>query len=46
MQPSASDEILDVGVSDVINDGANVLERSYPHQHKITACGLGKEVTF
>ncbi|MGY4472221.1 hypothetical protein ACVWWK_007930 [Bradyrhizobium sp. LB9.1b] len=25
MQPSASDEILDVGVSDVINDGANVL---------------------
>jgi hypothetical protein len=46
MQPSASDEILDVGVSDVINDGANVLERSYPHQHKITACGLGEGIGF
>jgi hypothetical protein len=33
-------------VSDVINDGANVLERSYPHQHKITACGLGEGVEF
>src|SRR3954447_17339463 len=46
MQPSAADEILDVGVSDVINDGANVLERSYPHQHKITACGLGEGLGF
>ncbi len=31
MRPSASDALLDVGVSDVINDGANVLERNYPH---------------
>ncbi|MCK1312298.1 MULTISPECIES: methyltransferase domain-containing protein [unclassified Bradyrhizobium] len=46
MQPSSADEILDVGVSDVINDGANVLERSYPHQHKITACGLGEGIRF
>jgi hypothetical protein len=27
MRPSAHDRILDVGVSDIINDGANVLER-------------------
>ena len=32
VQPSHSDQVLDVGVSDVVNDGANVLERSYPHQ--------------
>src|SRR6185437_10379257 len=41
MRPSALDPILDVGVSDVVNDGANVLERNYTHQYKITACGLG-----
>lgn len=41
-----SDRILDVGVSDVINDGANVLERNYPHQSKITACGIGDGVAF
>jgi hypothetical protein len=46
MQPSSSDKILDVGVSDVINDGANVLERSYEHQRNITACGLGAGVAF
>ena len=46
MRPAASDEILDVGVSDVINDGANVLERSYTHQQKITACGLGAGAGF
>ena len=46
MRPSPSDEILDVGVSDVINDGANVLERSYQHQEKITACGLGAGMEF
>ena len=46
MRPSASDAILDVGVSDVINDGANVLERNYPHQHNITACGLGAGAGF
>ena len=46
MRPSPSDEVLDVGVSDVINDGANVLERSYLHQKKITACGLGAGIEF
>jgi hypothetical protein len=40
-RPSQSDQVLDVGVSDVVNDGANVLERSYEHQKNITACGLG-----
>lgn len=46
MQPTASDRILDVGVSDVINDGANVLERAYPYPHNITACGLGEGLEF
>jgi hypothetical protein len=46
MQPSPSDRILDVGVSDVVNDSANVLERSYPHRSNITACGLGKGTGF
>jgi hypothetical protein len=46
MQPQASDRILDVGTSDVINDGANVLERSYPHQSQITACGIGDGIEF
>jgi len=46
MRPAAADRILDVGVSDVINDGANVLERSYPHQNAITACGLGDGRAF
>ena len=41
MTPNSSDRILDVGVSDVINSGANVLERSYPHLRNVTACGLG-----
>ena len=46
MRPLSSDQILDVGVSDVINDGANVLERIYPHQSNITACGLGAGLEF
>jgi hypothetical protein len=46
MRPTPSDDILDVGVSDVINDGANVLERSYRHPQKITACGLGAGIGF
>jgi len=41
-----ADRILDVGVSDVINDGANVLERKYAHQANITACGLGAGTEF
>ena len=46
MRPLSSDRILDVGVSDVINDGANVLERIFPHQSNITACGLGAGLEF
>jgi len=46
MRPTAADRILDVGVSDVISDGANVLERSYALQHNITACGLGSGEAF
>lgn len=46
LRPTASDRILDVGVSDVINDGANVLERAYPYPHNITACGLGDGLGF
>lgn len=46
MHPEPADCILDVGVSDVVNDGANVLERSYPYQHNITACGLGDGAAF
>jgi hypothetical protein len=41
MQPTETSTILDVGVSDVISDGANVLERKFPHRQNITACGLG-----
>ena len=44
--PNASDAILDVGVSDVVGDAANVIERRYPAQHKITAAGLGKGSAF
>jgi len=44
--PVASDTILDVGVSDVVGDAANVLERRYPAQDKITAAGLGAGEAF
>ncbi len=40
-KPAAEATILDVGVSDVINDAANVLERRYAHPTRITAAGLG-----
>jgi hypothetical protein len=46
MRPSPSDQVLDVGVSDVVNDGANVLECTYVHQANITACGIGAGVEF
>lgn len=29
-EPAKSDTVLDVGVSDVVNDAANVIERKYP----------------
>jgi SAM-dependent methyltransferase len=45
-QPSPEDKILDVGVSDVINDGANLIERAYPYQENLTAVGLGTAEEF
>jgi hypothetical protein len=44
--PSAASRILDVGVSQLINRAANVLERRYPYQNCITAAGLGAGEEF
>jgi 2-polyprenyl-3-methyl-5-hydroxy-6-metoxy-1,4-benzoquinol methylase len=46
MRPTLADQILDVGVSDVIGDGANILEQSYSNPANITACGLSSGLTF
>ncbi|MBM6596236.1 class I SAM-dependent methyltransferase [Microvirga pudoricolor] len=46
LNPIESTSILDVGISDVLTDGANVLERLYPHRSRITACGLGEAEDF
>jgi SAM-dependent methyltransferase len=46
MQPSAESTIVDVGVSDVVSDGANVLERNYPYQSQITACAISDAPDF
>jgi hypothetical protein len=45
-RPGPDETIVDVGVSDVISDGANVLERKYPHPGRITAAGLGSAAEF
>jgi hypothetical protein len=45
-EPSSESAILDVGASDVIDSGANFLERKYPHPHRITACGLSEASDF
>src|SRR5206468_11480186 len=45
-RPAAADTILDVGVSDVVNEASNVLERKYPHPDRITAVGLGVGAEF
>jgi hypothetical protein len=45
-RPSPKTTILDVGVSDVINDGANMIERLYPYPENITAVGLGDGANF
>ncbi len=45
-RPSPADTILDVGVSDVVNDAANLLERKYPYPKNITAAGLGEAEAF
>jgi hypothetical protein len=44
--PAASDKILDIGVSDVVGDAANVLERRYFPQEQVTAVGLGSGEEF
>jgi ubiquinone/menaquinone biosynthesis C-methylase UbiE len=44
--PRHGDAILDVGVSDVVTEGANVLERCYPYPEDITALGLGDGAEF
>lgn len=44
--PGRADNIVDVGVSDVVNEGANLIERKYPHADRITACGLGDAEDF
>lgn len=41
MQPTATTRILDIGVSDDENDGANFLEKLYPWQRNITCAGIG-----
>ena len=46
MLPEPTDKILDVGVSDVVSDEANVIERKYPYPERITACGRGDAVEF
>ncbi len=44
--PTHECSILDVGVSDVINDAANMLERQYPFPDRLTAAGLGRPASF
>jgi hypothetical protein len=46
MRPASSSRIVDVGVPDVVTDGANFLERKYPYPEQITACGLGNGEDF
>jgi hypothetical protein len=45
-RPRPDDTILDIGVSDVVNDAANMLERKYPYPDRITALGLGEGAEF
>ena len=45
-RPSPDSTILDVGVSDVTGEAANVLERKYPHLERVTAVGLGAAHEF
>jgi hypothetical protein len=45
-QPQPEETILDVGVSDVVGDAANFLERRYPYPNHLTAVGLGTAEGF
>ena len=40
-RPDATTTILDVGVSDVVNDASNFLEQNHVHPGQITAAGIG-----
>ncbi len=42
MKPNDQTRILDIGVSDDENDGANFLEKLYPWPNQITCAGLGE----
>lgn len=44
--PTPASSIVDVGVSDVVGEAANVLERKYPWPENITAVGLGTAIAF
>ena len=46
MRPPPVARILDVGVSTVVGEGANLLERLYPHPEAITAVGLDDGAAF
>lgn len=41
MAPRKGERILDIGVSDVITDESNVIERNYPYPQDIVCAGLG-----
>lgn len=45
-RPGARDTIVDIGVSDVVNDAANVMARKYPRPETVTALGLGDGAAF
>lgn len=41
LAPTAQTRVLDIGVSDDENDGANFLEKHYPWPEQITCAGIG-----
>jgi len=45
-RPQRYHTILDVGVSDIVNDAANMVERKYPYPDRITAAGLSSAREF
>jgi SAM-dependent methyltransferase len=46
MAPAPSEKILDVGASDIVAVGANMLEQLYSFPQNITACGIGIGLEF
>lgn len=46
IMPTERTRILDIGVSDEENEGANFLEKHYPWQHNITCAGLGNGIAL